>query len=104
MKIIKKPKTFGTWLTMKMLVCDIDDLTLAKNISVTSNTIASWKQNRNLPKLPAILSMVRFFFRETGESPTDLMDELLESIHVWREMNKEYRVANVKQPKDIGND
>jgi len=82
-----------------MLICDVDDMRLAKEISVTSNTISSWKQNRNLPKLPHILSMVRFFFRETGESPTDLMDELLESIHAWREMNKEYRVANARPPE-----
>lgn len=104
MKITKKPKSFGTWLTMKMLVSDIDDLTLAKSIYVTPNTVSSWKQNRNYPKLPSILLMVRFFFRETGECPTEIMDEVLESIHEWREINKEYRIANGQKSKDIGND
>lgn len=104
MKIIKKPKTFGTWLTMKMLICDIDDKELAKGISVTANTINCWRQNSHFPKLPYLFGMVKYFYRLTGESPTDLMDEMLESIHIWREINKEYRVSNAAESSDIEND
>jgi transcriptional regulator with XRE-family HTH domain len=97
MKINKRPKDLGTWLTMRLLLCDKEDCDLAKAINITMPTISSWKQNKNYPKIPSVLEIVKFFSDQTGESPSEIMDELLDSIPEYRMMNKIYRVKKHDQ-------
>lgn len=92
MQINIKPKSLGVWLNMKMLSLDVTDDALSTAINATTTTIASWKNDRNPPKLKFILRIVEHFSKVGDESPSDIMDELLDSMENYRRINKEYRV------------
>ena len=94
MKINKRPKSFGTWLSLMMIKYDVEDLELAKHIHVTVPTILTWKAKKHLPKLPSIFGMLDYFSIVSGDSPSEIMDDLLDSIHEYRKINVMYRERN----------
>jgi len=100
----KRPKAFGSWLTFMMLKKQIPDQTLAKETEVTLPTVWGWKGQQRLPKVATLLKIVEFFAKEMNESPEDMLLEALDSIHQWRQINKEYRARLREQNTDTEND
>ena len=87
----KKPVTFSAWLTLMMMSNDVSDEDLSKHIKMTEITVVNWKANKNLPKLKALFAIIDYFSIKTGDSPTDLLDEALESMYWYRDINFKYR-------------
>lgn len=89
--VFKKPQTFAAWLTLTMLKHGITDEEMANHICMKEMTLTNWKGNKNLPKMKGLFKMLDYISIRSGESPVDLLDEALDSIYWYREINAKYR-------------
>ena len=98
--VVRKPKSFGAWLTVIMLQHNIEDEKMARFIYKKTPTIQNWKANRNLPKLSGLFAVIDYLSVITDRAPTDLLDDALESMHTFRKINVTYRMRMSEKKND----
>ena len=97
---MKRPQMFGEWLEQMLKKYKVTEVMLAAQMRTTVPSVLNWKKDSHLPKLVSVLSMIDYFSKVSGESPEDILLEMLDSVPKYRIINKEYR----ERQREKGND
>jgi hypothetical protein len=97
---MKRPQMFGEWLEQMLDENQVTEIMLAAQMRTTVPSVLNWKKDSHLPKLVSVLAMVDYFSKVSGESPEDILLEMLDSVPKYRIINKEHRERQRKKSND----
>jgi hypothetical protein len=87
---MKTNEQFMKWLNANMSECNVDIHWIAGETNISFGALHSWSTGKNLPKLPALITLCSVFSERQNRNPKDILLTALKTIEEWNDAQRKW--------------